>query len=177
MYLIIILFTSTFLWLFEKEEISFNEYKKKHLIKFIFYTLIPFALANGFFYIKACIYIIYGVDLRLMLYNYKTHHNNEFEKKYNKVIKFNKIFNFIELGIFISLIIITLLFTFGLCAVYTKQANLMILSIGFGIGIDFVISIIFEILLGLLFCCRKNYIIVSILDFLNRLRSFKMLSP
>ncbi len=177
MYLIIILFTSTFLWLFEKEEISFNEYKKKHLIKFIFYTLIPFALANGFFYIKACIYIIYGVDLRLMLYNYKTHHNNEFEKKYNKVIKFNKIFNFIELGIFISLNIITLLFTFGLCAVYTKQAKLMILSIGFGIGIDFGLSIIFEILLGLLFCCRKNYIIVSILDFLNRLRSFKMLSP
>ena len=177
MYLIIILFTSTFLWLYEKEEINFNEYKKKHLIKFIFYTLIPFALANGFFYLKSCIYIIYGVDIRLMLYNIKTHHNNEFEKKYNKVIKFNKIFNFIELGLFISLIIITLLFTFGLCAIYTKQAKLMILSIGFGLGIDFGLGIIFEIILGLLFCCRKNYIIVSILDFLNRFRSFKMLSP
>ena len=39
------------------------------------------------------------------------------------------------------------------------------------------VNFVLELLIAILFICRKNHVIVVIIDYMNRMLSYKMLSP
>ena len=83
----------------------------------------------------------------------------------------------IETVFFALLIVINYIFIFGLFVIYPSQGKIMVISLIFGIIITIGLSLFFEILLAILFIFRKNEVIAIIIDYLNRLLSYVMLSP
>lgn len=53
----------------------------------------------------------------------------------------------------------------------------MFVSILFGVIADFIFSILTELFVMLLYMCKGNQILVIILDYVNRAKSYKVLSP
>ena len=75
------------------------------------------------------------------------------------------------------MIVLTYIFAFGLFTVYPSQGKVMLVSLICGLVLELGLSFIVELLLAILMIFRKNQIIVIIIDYLNRLLSYKMLSP
>ena len=175
-YLQLMLFMNTFIYLFEKEELSFKKYISNHYIKFTLFCLLSIFVSNIYFYLKSIFYNIENGQMRTLLYNFKTD-KNEFEPEYNKILKRIKIVSIIETVLFFILWAINYMFSFGLCCVYYHQGRIMAISFLVGIGLDFILDIIIELLIMVMYACRKNSICVVMLDRINRLKSFKMISP
>jgi hypothetical protein len=167
---------NTFIYLFEKEELSFKKYISNHYIKFTLFCLLSIFISNIYFYLKSIFYNIENGQMRTLLYNFKTD-KNEFEPEYNKILKRIKIVSIIETVLFFILWAINYMFSFGLCCVYYHQGRIMAISFLVGIGLDFILDIIIELLIMVMYACRKNSICVVMLDRINRLKSFKMISP
>ena len=115
-------------------------------------------------------------EIRNLLYEFKTN-KKIFDKHYFNVLKKIKKVMIIETGLFIVMIVLSYIFSFGLFAIYPPQGKVMIISLICGIIIELGLTLVLELLLAILIIFRKNHIIVIIIDYLNRLLSYKMLSP
>lgn len=74
--------------------------------------------------------------------------------------------------------ILTFFFSFGVCAVYQKQSLGLLLSYFISLFIDLVLFLIIsEGLIALIYFFRRKTTCIPLLDNLNRLKSFKLLSP
>ena len=91
-----------------------------------------------------------------------------------KKVKYMMIF---ETALIFLILILTYIFSFGFFAVYPVQSKIMLVSFICGIILDYFIYILFELLIAILFIFKKSESIVLIIDYLNRLLSYKMLSP
>ena len=176
LYLLIMLFINTFIYVFEKEELSIKEYLKLYKTKFFLFSCLSIILTNMYFYLKACFYNIENGQVRTLLYDFKTK-RNKFDTDYRKILKKIKNVVIFETILFFLFWILNFFFAFGLCCVYYKQGKIMILSFIIGIAIDFILDIIVELLIMVFYILRENTLFVIMLDKTNRIRSFKMLSP
>ena len=175
-YMQLMLFVNTFVYLFEKDELTFTLYLKTHLIKFIVFNLLAVILSNSYFYFKGFFYNIENGQIRSLLYDFKTN-KNLFEPEYQRILKKIKIVSIVETVLFFIFWIINYIFAFGLCCVYVRQGTLMAISFMIGLALDFVLDIIIEFLIMIIYACRGNGLCLVILDRINRMKSFKMLSP
>jgi hypothetical protein len=175
-YMQLMLFVNTFVYLFEKDELTFTLYLKTHLIKFIVFNLLAVILSNSYFYFKGFFYNIENGQIRSLLYDFKTN-KNLFEPEYQRILKKIKIVSIVETVLFFTFWIINYIFAFGLCCVYVRQGTLMAISFMIGLALDFVLDIIIEFLIMIIYACRGNGLCLVILDRINRMKSFKMLSP
>ena len=175
-YMQLMLFINTFVYLFEKDELTFTLYLKSHLLKFILFGLLAVILSNSYFYIKGFLYNIENGQMRSLLYDFKT--NKElFENEYKRILKKIKIVSIVETVLFFIFWIINYIFSFGLCCVYVRQGTLMAISFLIGLALDFVLDVIIEFIIMIFYACRGNGLCLVMLDRINRMKSFKMLSP
>ena len=114
--------------------------------------------------------------LRKLLFDFKTN-KSLFDRQYYFVIRTVKRMMIFETCLFVVMVVLTYLFVFGLFTVYPSQGKIMIISLICGLLIELTLSLFFELLLAILMIFRKNQTIVIIIDYLNRLLSYKMLSP
>ena len=175
MYLSLNLFINTFIYLFN-DNMTYDNLFSEHLVKFILFVLITMISCNAYFYIKSLIYYIDKNHIRQLLYKFKTS-KKQFDSDYIKVIKRNKIGYIIETILFFLFTFITLIFSFGLCAIYNEQGKCMFISFIATIICDFILEIIIEFIIMLLYMCRCNEVLVIVLDYVNRIKSYKVLSP
>jgi len=115
-------------------------------------------------------------EVRHLLYEFKTS-KISFDKHYFTILKKIRIIMVIETIIFFVMTFLSYIFVFGLFALYPVQGKIMLMSLICGIFMDLLFSFLAEIFIMILFICRKNHSIVILLDYLNRLLSYKMLSP
>ena len=175
MYLSLNLFINTFIYLFQ-ETMTYDTIFGEDLIKFILFCLISIIASNLYFYIKSNIYYISKSKIRDLLFKFKTS-KKKFDAAYIQILKRHKIGYIIETILFFVFTFISFLFSFGLSAVYDEQGKCMFASFVVCIVVDFILSFIVEVIIMLLYMCRKNQILVIVLDYLNRAKSLKVISP
>ena len=176
LYLLILLFINTFIFICLKDESEYMDYIKGNIGDFLWRCLVPIVLVNIYFYLTRYFYNLENGEVRYLLYEFKTS-KKSFDKHYFNILKKIKTMMIIETILFFIMAILSYIFVFGLFAVYPSQGKTMFVSLIFGIIIDFLLHFIFEIFITILFIGRKNHVIVILLDYLNRLLSYKMLSP
>ena len=176
LYLLILLFINTFIFICLKDESEFMTYIKGNMGDFLWRCLLPVIAANLYFYLSRYFYNLENGEVRYLLYEFKTN-KKSFDKHYFSILKKMQNMMIIETILFFIMAILTYLFVFGLFAVYPSQGKVMFVSLICGVIIDLLINFLIEVFLTVLFICRKNSVIVVLLDYLNRLLSYKMLSP
>ena len=176
LYLLILLFINTFIFICLNDESESMDYIKGNIGDFIWRCLVPIVVVNIYFYLTRYFYNLENGEVRYLLYEFKTN-KKSFDKHYFNILKKIKNMMIIETILFIIMSALSYIFVFGLFAVYPSQGKTMFISLICGVVIDFLLQFIFEIFITILFMCRKNHVIVILLDYLNRLLSYKMLSP
>ena len=176
LYLLILLFVNTFIFICLKDESEYMDYIKGNIGDFLWRSLVPIIAANIYFYLTRYFYNLENGEVRYLLYEFKTS-KKSFDKHYFNILKKIKNMMILETILFFIMAILSYIFVFGLFAVYPSQGKTMFISLIFGIIFDFLLHFIFEVFITVLFICRKNHTIVILLDYLNRLLSYKMLSP
>ena len=175
-YLLVLLFVNTFIFICLTDESDYLDYIRNNIGDFIWRCLVPVICANLYFYLSRYFYNLDNGEVRYLLYEFKTN-KKAFNRHYFSILQKMKKVMIIETVLFGIMSILTYLFIFGLFAVYPPQGKTMFVSLICGIVIDLVKSFLVELLISILFICRKNQVLVVLLDYLNRLISFKMLSP
>lgn len=175
MYLILMLFSNTLVYLFSTS-IEYNKIFNEHLLPFIGFIFVSIAVSNAYFYLKSILYNIKPIIIRELLLKSRSKPHSIQSSLSIHMKHFNTFF-IIETVFFGMLWIITLLFSFGLCAVYKNNGLCLVMSFSIGLAFDFLLSFILELAIALLYTCRKNSIIIIIIDRINRLKSFKVISP
>ena len=145
-YIQLMLFINTFVYLFEKDELTFTLYLKSHLLKFILFGLLAVFLSNSYFYIKGFLYNIENGQMRSLLYDFKTN-KDLFESEYKRILKKIKIVSIVETVLFFIFWIINYILSFGLCCVYVCEGTLMAISFMIGLALDFVLDVIIEFII------------------------------
>ena len=176
LYLEILLFINTFLFIVLEDESNYSDYIKEQTGDFIWRCLLPVILVNVYFYLTRYFYNLNNGKLRKLLFDFKTN-KKAFDKQYFYVLKKIKRIMIIETILFFTMAVLTYIFSFGLFTVYPSQGKSMIVSLIFGLVIDFGLYFFLELLLAIFIIFKKNQNIVIIIDYLNRLLSYKMLSP
>ena len=176
LYLEISLFINTFIFITLEDESDFSEYIGNNLGDFLWRCILPIVLVKIYFYLTRYFYNLDSAKLRTLLYEFKTN-KKAFDKHYFIILKKIRNMMIVETIIFFIMAALTYIFVFGLFAVYPSQGNTMFVSLICGIVIDLLFSIILELLIAVLYLFRKNHVIIVIIDYLNRLLSYKMLSP
>ena len=176
LYLEILLFVNTFIFISLEDESDFSHYIKNNLGDFLWRCILPIVLVKVYFYLTRYFYNLESGKVRNLLFEFKTNRKT-FDKHYFNVLKKIKHMMIFETILFFFMAALTYIFVFGLFAVYPSQGKTMFVSLICGIIIDIALQIILELLIALLYLCRKNHIIVVIIDYANRLLSYKMLSP
>ena len=176
LYLLILLFINTFIFICLKDESNTMDYISGNIGDFLWRCLLPIILTNIYFYLSRYFYNLDNGNVRYLLYEFKTN-KKSFDKHYFNVLKKIKNMMIIETILFFIIAILSYIFIFGLFAVYPAQGKTMFVSLICGIIFDLLINLLLEVFITILFICRKNDTIVVLLDYLNRLLSYKMLSP
>ena len=176
LYLEILFFINTFIFITLEDESDYSSYLKNNLGDFIWRCLLPVILVNIYLFLTRYFYNLGNGEIRNLLYEFKTN-KKTFDKHYFNVLQKIKKVMIIETGLFIVMIVLSYIFSFGLFAIYPPQGKVMIISLICGIIIELGLTLVLELLLAILIIFRKNHIIVIIIDYLNRLLSYKMLSP
>ena len=176
LYLEILLFINTFIFITLEDESNFSDYIGNNLGDFLWRCILPILLVNVYFYLTRYFYNLDNGKLRTLLFEFKTN-KKAFDKHYFNTIKTIRYMMIVETILFFIMAPLTYIFVFGLFAVYPSQGKIMFISLICGIVIDLLFSLLLELLIALLYICRKNHVIVVIIDYLNRLLSYKMLSP
>ena len=176
LYLELLFFVNTFLFITLEDESSFSDYIKNKAGDFIWRCLLPVILVNIYLFLTRYFYNLDSGKVRKLLYEFKTN-KKAFDKHYFIVLRNVKRMMIIETVLFIIMVILSYIFSFGLFTIYPSQGKIMNISLICGIILEVGLSIFFELLLAILIIFRKNHIIVIIIDYLNRLLSYKMLSP
>ena len=174
LYLEILLFINTFIFITLEDESE--NYWKNNVGDYIWRCFLPVILANIYFFLTRYFYNLDSGKLRKLLFDFKTN-KKLFDKNYFYVLQMIKKMMIFETILFAIMLVLTYIFSFGLFTVYPSQGKTMIISFVSGIVLEIGISFILELLLSVLMIFRKNHIIVIIIDYLNRLLSYKMLSP
>ena len=175
MYIAIVLFVNAFIYLFQ-DKMVYETLFSEHIVQFILFCLVSIIIANIYFYIKSLLYFIPKSQVRKLLFPSKTS-KKKFDSDYITILKRNRCGVIIETIVFIIFLFVSFVFSFGLCAVYPEQGKCMFVSILFGVIADFIFSILTELFIILLYMCKGNQILVIILDYVNRAKSYKVLSP
>ena len=170
------LFINTFLFIVLEDESNYSVYLKEQTGDFIWRCLLPVILVNIYFYLTRYFYNLNNGKLRKLLFNFKTN-KKAFDKQYFYVLKKNKKMMIFETILFFIMAVLTYIFSFGLFTVYPSQGKSMVVSLICGLVFDIGLSLILELLLFIFIIFKKNQNIVIIIDYLNRLLSYKMLSP
>ena len=176
LYLEILLFVNTFIFITLEDESEFSEYIKNRLGDFVWRCFLPVILVNIYLFLTRYFYNLDNGKQRKLLFDFKTN-RKLFDKQYFNVIKKIKRMMIFETCLFVVMVVLTYLFVFGLFTVYPSQGKIMIISLICGLILELALTLFFELLLAILMIFRKNQIIVIIIDYLNRLLSYKMLSP
>ncbi len=176
LYLLILLFVNTFIFICLEEDTDYMTFIKSNTIGFVWRCLIPVIVVNIYFYATRYFYNIDNGKVRVLLYEFKTS-KKSFDKDFVALLKKIKKMVIIETILFFLLTALTYVFVFGLCAVYKPQGRTMFVSLICGLVVDLVLNFITEIIIGLVYLCRKSHVLVVLLDYLNRIKSYKMLSP
>ena len=176
LYLEILLFVNTFIFITLEDESEFSDYIGNNLVDFLWRCLLPIILVKVYFYSTRYFYNLESGKLRNLLYEFKTN-KKSFDKHYFYSLKKIRNMMIFETILFFLMAILTYIFVFGLFAVYPSQGKIMFVSLIFGILIDLALNFVLELLIAILFICRKNHVIVVIIDYMNRMLSYKMLSP
>ena len=176
LYLLILLFVNTFVFICLKDESEYMAYIQSNKIDFIWRCLLPVVLVNIYFFLTRYFYNMDNGKVRYLLYEFKTS-KKSFDKHYFAYLKKIRNMMIVETVFFFIMAVLTYIFIFGLFAVYPPQGKTMFVSLIVGVVIDLVLSFLIEFFIAILFLCRKNQVIVILLDYLNRLISYKMLSP
>ena len=176
LYLEIMLFINTFLFIVLEDESNYSVYLKEQTGDFIWRCLLPVILVNVYFYLTRYFYNLNNGKLRKLLFDFKTN-KKAFDKQYFYVLKKNKKMMIFETILFFIMAVLTYIFSFGLFTVYPSQGKSMVVSLICGLVFDIGLSLILELLLAIFIIFKKNQNIVIIIDYLNRLLSYKMLSP
>ena len=176
LYLLILLFINTFVFICLKDESEYMVYIQSNKMDFIWRCLLPVVLVNIYFFLTRYFYNLDNGIIRYLLYEFKTS-KKSFDKHYFAYLKKIRNMMIVETVFFFIMAILTYIFIFGLFAVYPPQGKTMFVSLIVGVVIDLVLSFLVEFFIAILFLCRKNHVIVILLDYLNRLISYKMLSP
>ena len=176
LYLLILLFINTFIYICLNDESDSLDYIKGNIGDFLWRCLVPILIVNIYFYLTRYFYNLENGEVRYLLYEFKTS-KKSFDKHYFNILKKIKNMMIIETILFVIMAALSYIFVFGLFAVYPSQGKTMFISLICGIIFDFLLHFIFEIFITILFIYRKNHVIVILLDYLNRLLSYKMVSP
>ena len=176
LYLEILLFVNTFIFITLEDESNFLDYIQNNIGDFLWRCLLPIILVKVYFYSTRYFYNIENGKVRNLLYEFKTNRKS-FDKHYFNLLKKVRNMMIFETILFFLMAALTYIFVFALFAVYPSQGKTMFVSLICGIAIDLLLNFVLELLMAILFICRKNHVIVVILDYANRLLSYKMLSP
>ena len=176
LYLTILMFVNTFVYICLEDEMDYMTFIKTNLIGFIWRCLLPIIVVNLYFYFSRCIYNTDNGQMRTLLYEFKTS-KKYFDRDYAAFLKKIKIMKIVETVIYGIMIVLLYIFVFGLYTVFVPQGKIMIVSLLCGIAGDLVLCFLFELFIAMLYVCRKSSVLVVLLDKLNRLQSYKMLSP
>ena len=176
LYLEILLFANTFIFITLEDESNFTDYIKNNIGDFLWRCLLPLILVKVYFYSTRYFYNIDNGKVRTLLYEFKTSRKS-FDKHYFNLLKKVRNMMIVETILFFLMAALTYIFVFGLFAVYPSQGKTMFVSLICGIAIDLLFNFLLELLIAVLYICRKNHIIVVVIDYANRLLSYKMLSP
>ena len=176
LYLELLFFLNTFIFITLEDDSNYSDYIKNNSGDFIWRCLLPVILVNIYLLLTRYFYNLDNGKVRKLLYEFKTN-KKAFDKHYFYVLKNIQRMMIIETIFFFIMIILSYIFSFGLFAVYPSQGKVMIISLICGIIIEVGLSLLLELLIAILFIFKKNHIIVIIIDYLNRLLSYKMLSP
>ena len=176
LYLEILLFVNTFIFITLEDESNFTDYIKNNIGDFLWRCLLPLILVKVYFYSTRYFYNIDNGKVRTLLYEFKTSRKS-FDKHYFNLLKKVRNMMIVETILFFLMAALTYIFVFGLFAVYPSQGKTMFVSLICGIAIDLLFNFLLELLIAVLYICRKNHIIVVVIDYANRLLSYKMLSP
>ena len=176
LYLEILLFVNTFIFITLEDESNFTDYIKNNIGDFLWRCLLPLILVKVYFYSTRYFYNIDNGKVRTLLYEFKTNRKS-FDKHYFNLLKKVRNMMIVETILFFLMAALTYIFVFGLFAVYPSQGKTMFVSLICGIAIDLLFNFLLELLIAVLYICRKNHIIVVVIDYANRLLSYKMLSP
>jgi hypothetical protein len=176
LYLEILLFVNTFVFITLEDESNFTVYIKNNMGDFLWRCLLPIILVKVYFYSTRYFYNIDNGKVRTLLFEFKTNRKS-FDKHYFNLLKKVRNMMIIETILFFLMVALTYIFVFGLFAVYPSQGKTMFVSLIFGIAIDLLLNFLLELLMAVLYVCRKNHVIVVIIDYANRLLSYKMLAP
>ena len=176
LYLQLMLFMNSFIYIFEKEEMGIKKYLNVHFSKFFLFSIVPIIFTNIYFYLKGICYNIDNGEIRNLLNDFQND-KSKFDPQYRLILKKIKIISYFETLFFFGFFILNFFFTIGLCCVYKKQGKIMFVSFCSGIFIDFILDLIIELMIMILYIFRKYSTFGIILDKLNRLRSLKMISP
>ena len=152
------------------------DYIKGNIGDFLWRCLVPIVLVNIYFYLTRYFYNLDNGNIRYLLFEFKTN-KKAFDKHYMGILKKIRNMMIFETILFCILTILSYIFSFGVFAVYPSQGKSMFVSLIIGIIIDLLINFLAELFITLLFICRKNHVLIILLDYLNRLLSYKMLSP
>ena len=176
LYLIILLFVNTFIFICLEDESEYKEYIQNKKGDFIWRCLVPVIAVNAYFYITRYFYNLDNGRVRHLLYEFKTS-KKSFDKHYFIILKKIKYMIIFETILFFVMTVLSYIFVFGLFAVYPPQGKTMFVSLIVGVVFDLLLSFLCELFIAILFICRKNNVLVILLDYMNRLMSYKMLSP
>ena len=176
LYLEILLFVNTFIFITLEDESNFSDYIGNNLGDFLWRCLLPIILTNVYFYSTRYFYNLESGKLRNLLFEFKTN-KKSFDKHYFYSLKKIRNMMIFETILYFFMAALTYIFVFGLFAVYPSQGKIMFVSLIVGIVIDLALNFALELLIAILFLCRKNHVIVVIIDYMNRILSYKMLSP
>ena len=176
LYLEILLFVNTFVFISLEDESNFSDYLSNNLGDFLWRCILPIILVKIYFYLTRYFYNLDSAKIRNLLYEFKTN-KKAFDKHYFYVLKKIRNMMIFETILFFFMAILTYIFVFGLFAVYPSQGKSMFVSLIVGIVIDLALNFVLELLIAILYLFGKNHVIVVIIDYANRLLSYKMLSP
>ena len=176
LYLEILLFVNTFVFISLEDESNFSDYLSNNLGDFLWRCILPIILVKVYFYLTRYFYNLDSAKIRNLLFEFKTN-KKSFDKHYFYVLKKIRNMMIFETILFFFMAVLTYIFVFGLFAVYPSQGKSMFVSLIVGIVIDLALNFVLELLIAVLYLFRKNHVVVVIIDYANRLLSYKMLSP
>ena len=109
MYLLILLFVNTFIFICLKDESDFLDYIQNNIGDFIWRCLIPVICANVYFYLTRHFYNLDNGNVRYLLYEFKTS-KKSFDKHYFHTLKKLKIMMIIETILFFIMVLLSYIF-------------------------------------------------------------------
>jgi hypothetical protein len=136
LYLKILLFVNTFIFITLEDESNFTDYIKNNIGDFLWRCLLPLILVKVYFYSTRYFYNIDNGKVRTLLYEFKTSRKS-FDKHYFNLLKKVRNMMIVETILFFLMAALTYIFVFGLFAVYPSQGKTMFVSLICGIAIDY----------------------------------------